>query len=116
MKGHRWLCIRLFGQFEKIIRSCPNVLFFLIISLAEKIWNQKGSDFPRVLVANKKDLQDQRQISTEEGMELASEWRCPYFETSAKNNEAIADTFTALLAEIEASQPGAETKDDWSLP
>lgn len=81
-------------------------------ALSEKIWNAKGSKYPRVLVANKKDLANSGSnvVSGEEGRKLAEEWECPYFETSAKTNEAIAEVFTALMDEIQTMNGGTQEK------
>jgi len=38
-----------------------------------------------VLVGNKCDLDDQRQVGIDEGRSLANDWECPFYETSAKN-------------------------------
>ena len=38
-----------------------------------------------VLVGNKCDLDDQRQVGIDEGRSLANDWDCPFYETSAKN-------------------------------
>lgn len=38
-----------------------------------------------ILVGNKIDLKNQRQVSTEEGEALANSWRVPFVETSAKS-------------------------------
>jgi len=60
--------------------------------LHEKILRTKDTDkVPIVLVGNKCDLKDERQVEYTEGAELAKKWNCPFFETSAKiklNNEA----------------------------
>src|SRR3546814_13709378 len=37
-----------------------------------------------VLIGNKSDLEDQRQVTREEGVEYARRFRIPFFETSAK--------------------------------
>lgn len=37
---------------------------------------------PMVLCGNKIDLVDQRQVTTQEGRELARAWNVPFFETS----------------------------------
>lgn len=42
-----------------------------------------------VLVGNKSDLNIQRQVTLEEGKELAQQWQCPTIETSAKHDENV---------------------------
>lgn len=53
-------------------------------------------DIPFVLIGNKIDLENERQISTEEGMEKAKNFRCTFVETSVKTNVNIQDTFKIL--------------------
>lgn len=69
--------------------------------LHDKILRTKDQDkVPMVLVGNKCDLKDERQVEYTEGAELAKKWGCPFFETSAKmklNNEAC---FFELVREI----------------
>ncbi len=50
-----------------------------------------------VLVGNKVDLEQERQVSTGEGAELAREWDLPFFETSAKNRINIQECITKLV-------------------
>jgi len=52
---------------------------------------------PIVLVANKCDLSDRRVISTSEAAEKAEALSCTLVETSAKNNEGIADAFETVV-------------------
>ena len=67
----------------------------------DKILRTKDTDdVPIVIVGNKCDLEDQRQVQHDEGEQLAKELGCPFFETSAKmklNNEAC---FIELVREI----------------
>jgi GTPase KRas protein len=69
--------------------------------LYDKILRTKDTDkVPIVLVGNKCDLKDERQVEYQEGANLAKQWGCPFFETSAKiklNNEAC---FFELVREI----------------
>mmetsp|Transcript_22293 Transcript_22293/g.23246 ORF Transcript_22293/g.23246 Transcript_22293/m.23246 type:complete len:204 (+) Transcript_22293:39-650(+) len=65
----------------------------------------------KVLVGNKCDRED-RKISYEEGAKLASEFKMQFFETSAKSNYNVNETFTFLTKEIlSISDPKKETKD-----
>ncbi|XP_054040480.1 GTP-binding protein Rit2-like [Rissa tridactyla] len=57
-------------------------------------------DTPLVLVGNKIDLEEFRQVSTEEGMSLAREYSCSFFETSAALRFYIDDVFHGLVREI----------------
>ncbi|XP_009568549.1 GTP-binding protein Rit2 isoform X1 [Cuculus canorus] len=70
-------------------------------------------DIPLVLVGNKIDLEEFRQVSTEEGMSLAREYSCSFFETSAALRFYIDDVFHGLVREIrrkESSLSMAEKK------
>ncbi|KAG0295611.1 GTP-binding protein [Linnemannia gamsii] len=78
--------------------------FDMVTVIRDKILNFTGTDWaPIVLVGNKTDLQGQRQISRDEGEELASKWKCLSCETSAKTNMNIGRAFELMLAEMEKS-------------
>ncbi len=53
-------------------------------------------DIPFVLIGNKIDLEDQRQVTTDEGRDKAQELKCSFIETSAKENINVQDTFKIL--------------------
>ena len=64
----------------------------MVTVIRDKILNFTGTDWaPIVLVGNKTDLQGQRQVSRDEGDELASKWKCLSCETSAKTNMNIGN-------------------------
>jgi len=71
------------------------------VNLYEKILRTKDADkVPVVLVGNKCDMKEEREVEYNEGAELAKKWGCPFFETSAKikvNNEAC---FLEVVREI----------------
>ncbi|KAI9278582.1 ferrous iron transporter B [Phascolomyces articulosus] len=84
----------------------------MIKVIRDKILDFTGLDnVPCVIVGNKSDLNIQRQVSQEEGKEMAEQWNSPTVETSAKHNENVAKIFDMLIAEIEkANNPPSEEK------
>lgn len=56
--------------------------------------------FPMVLVGNKCDLEGDRQVSSQEGRDLAKSFGCPFSETSAKQRIRVDDTFYEVVREI----------------
>jgi len=61
-----------------------------------------------VLCGNKCDLDIQRQVTKQEGKELAKEWGCPFFETSAKekiNNSTVFAQCVREIRKIDDSKP-----------
>jgi len=72
-----------------------------IISWREQILRVKDKDrVPMVLVGNKCDLADKRQVSKAEGEDLARNFKVPFFETSAKQRISVDEAFTELVREI----------------
>jgi GTPase KRas protein len=55
---------------------------------------------PLILVGNKCDLENERQVSNEEGKELAKQWGCTFFEASAKSRIHVDDCFFELVRAI----------------
>ena len=55
------------------------------------------SKFPIILVGNKKDLDDQRFVSEEEGRKIAEYYNFKFFETSTITKENIKETFQNLI-------------------
>jgi len=80
-----------------------------VSNLYDKILRTKDTDkVPIVLVGNKCDLKDERQVKYEEGAALAKTWGCPFFETSAKkkyNNEACFFELVREIRKMEHSNP-----------
>ena len=58
---------------------------------------------PIILVGNKCDLEEYRQVQSSDAQRLAEEWKVKYFETSAKNKTNINRIFEELVYLIEAN-------------
>ncbi|KAL6071499.1 Ras-like protein rasG [Balamuthia mandrillaris] len=72
-----------------------------ITSFREQILRVKDEDqVPMVLVGNKSDLEDQRQVATSEGSDLAKSFGCPFLETSAKTRVNVEEGFFQLVRQI----------------
>lgn len=73
-----------------------------LLELREQIIRIKdNANVPMVLVANKSDLEAERQVSPEMGVQVANSWgRTPFYETSAKYRLNVDEVFTDLVRQI----------------
>ena len=89
--------------FDATRESTFNNLPYWIKALMKYNYNRK---IPVVLVGNKVDLIDERQVSAIQGHQYAKEltkyfgWKVNYFETSAKTGENVALPFTILSQQV----------------
>ena len=96
---------------------CEPESFANTTDFREQILCVKGEteeNIPFILVANKIDLVDKRQVLKEDGESRAKEWKVPYIETSAKTEENVDKAFYDLMEIIQShkkvdSKPGAKT-------
>ncbi len=71
---------------------------------------------PLILVGNKSDLQDSREVSHEEAESTARSWGVPYIETSAKTKQNVDKIYYDLMSMIQQRKasmgpsPGQSTK------
>ena len=64
----------------------------------EQVMRVKDMDwFPWVLIGNKCDLVDERNVTTEEGRQVAKKSNAPFFETSAKDRTNVYEAVEALV-------------------
>lgn len=72
-----------------------------ITQFHQQILRVKDRDFfPVIVVANKSDLDYERQVGNHEGQELARTFESQFIETSAKNRVNVDDAFHQLVREI----------------
>ncbi|KAI9841917.1 MAG: GTP-binding protein [Sclerophora amabilis] len=86
--------------------------FEMIRIIREKILNHLGVEWmPLVVVGNKSDLRpEQRQVTVDEGKQIAAEFKCAWTEASARYNENVSKAFELMIAEVEKTQnPGEPT-------
>ncbi|KAK8533767.1 hypothetical protein V6N13_028552 [Hibiscus sabdariffa] len=89
-----------------IVYDVANMQSFLNTSKwVEEVRSERGSDVIIVLVGNKTDLVDKRQVSIEEGDNKARESGIMFIETSAKAGFNIKPLFRKIAAAL----PGMET-------
>lgn len=84
-----------------------------LASIRDHILRVKEEDVgkvPIVLVGNKADLVDKRQVPTEEGIVLAEKWNSRLFETSAKVRTNIDEVFEYIVRQIRGSNGGTGEK------
>lgn len=90
--------------------------FEVIKILYEKLLDMMGKAYvPVVLVGNKTDLHQERAVPTEEGKKLADSWKAHFLETSAKQNESVADIFSLLLSQIEKDNGNTSEKNSCTI-
>mmetsp|Transcript_27802 Transcript_27802/g.38840 ORF Transcript_27802/g.38840 Transcript_27802/m.38840 type:complete len:193 (+) Transcript_27802:99-677(+) len=58
-----------------------------------------------VLLGNKCDLEDKRQVTRSEGQAIAQEYEVDFFETSALSGSSVEESFGSLVEKIVAKQP-----------
>jgi len=90
------------GQGFLIVYSITSFQTFMDIkSMRDQIVRVKGTEkVPVVLVGNKADLHHQREVTTEEGQNLASTWNCSFLETSAKTTKNVNNIFIDIVREM----------------
>lgn len=64
---------------------------------------------PIVIVGNKKDYYQGREVSTEEAKMLAMSLGCDFFETSAKTNSNVENCFKSVVRQIKVDKRGYAT-------
>mmetsp|Transcript_28542 Transcript_28542/g.40256 ORF Transcript_28542/g.40256 Transcript_28542/m.40256 type:complete len:169 (+) Transcript_28542:1-507(+) len=71
-----------------------------LVMLCKTQPSKNACKVPFVLVGNKCDLENERQVPTQEGIDLAKKLNCPFFQASAKDRVNIEQIFQELILEV----------------
>ncbi|KAK9537391.1 hypothetical protein VZT92_005014 [Zoarces viviparus] len=77
--------------------------FSALVEFREQILRVKAEEdkIPLLVVGNKSDLEERRQVSVDEARGKAEEWGVQYVETSAKTRANIDTVFCDLMREVQ---------------
>jgi small GTP-binding protein len=68
-----------------------------------------------ILIGNKCDLEESREVSTGDGRNLANYYEMSFFETSAKDNVNLDQAFNCIINKVIESMQPPEEEDTWKL-
>ena len=75
--------------------------FQLVDKYLDNVYSKKDKKkFPIILIGNKCDLNEEREVSFEEGKKKADSYQIDFYETSAKNNINVENVFKYLTDKI----------------
>lgn len=74
----------------------------------EDVRTERGKDVCIILVGNKNDITDRRQVSTEEGEQKAKEFNIMFIETSAKAGHNVKQLFRQLASALPGQDSGTD--------
>ena len=74
--------------------------FDSVKSWVESIKENAEEGVPIILVGNKKDLDEDRVVTFDDGSNLAKTFNYKYFEVSAKNDDGLEEAFTEVFESI----------------
>ncbi|XP_060062965.1 ras-related protein Rap-1b-like isoform X1 [Ylistrum balloti] len=78
-----------------------------LADLREQILRVKDTDdVPIIIVGNKCDLEDERVVGKDQGINLARNWSSEFLETSAKAKVNVNEVFYSLVRTINKKNPG----------
>ncbi len=96
-----------FHYFDQVYAINSRQTFDSLVQIKEEILRVKDKEtVPMVLVGNKKDLENLREVSSTEGAQLARAFGCPFYESSAKARVNVDECFIDLVRAIRKCSPG----------
>ncbi|KAI7692950.1 Ras-related protein Rab-6A [Sarcoptes scabiei] len=78
----------------------------------DDVRTERGNNVIIMLVGNKTDLQDKRQISADEGEKKAKELNVMFIETSAKSGYNVKQLFRRVAAALPGMEANEKSKED----
>ena len=81
-----------------------------ILEYYNQVRKLKKDNFAKLLIGNKCDLDQEREILTFESEALANSWNCGYMETSARENINIEELFCESVREARKFKDSFEKK------
>ena len=85
-----------------LVYDITNIQSFLHLDEWMKtiINNKEINKYPVLLVGNKIDLQEKREVTFEQAKSFANKYNIQYYETSAKTKQGIKEVFLSLINEV----------------
>jgi Ras-related protein Ral-A len=80
------------------------------------IRTRNDESVPFILIGNKCDLSDSREVSQSQAQNLAENRKVPYVETSAKTNENVDKAFFDLLRKVHVRKPNSNITTEENSP
>ena len=74
--------------------------FSAIENWMNEVEKHASDNISRILVGNKSDMIDAKQISSNEGRQLAERYNARFIETSAKNSKNVEEAFILLVSQL----------------
>jgi Ras-related protein Rab-1A len=76
--------------------------FSAVENWMNEVEKHASDNISRILVGNKSDMEDARQVSFDEGKELAEHYNVRFLETSAKDCKNVEEAFTMMTREVKS--------------
>eukprot|EP01121_Diplochlamys_sp_Union-15-3_P011870 TRINITY_DN3480_c0_g1_i2.p1 TRINITY_DN3480_c0_g1~~TRINITY_DN3480_c0_g1_i2.p1 ORF type:complete len:207 (-),score=41.17 TRINITY_DN3480_c0_g1_i2:47-628(-) len=90
--------------------------FEAVTNFREQILRVKDEDdYPMIILGNKCDLES-REVTVQEGQDLAKSVHCPFLETSAKARINVEEAFYEVVREIKKWSLKEKSRDDEEKP
>jgi len=82
-----------------------------VVKFHEKIMRIKDdTKIPIIIVGNKSDLKQDRQVESTEGQEVANRLKCPFYESSAKFKQNVEEVFVRAVRLIRTYEDARKAK------